>query len=104
MEFDFGPIEALGVDVKAGMDFTGGTDKYVSALRKYYKSSASNKEKIREYLQAEDMPNFAIIVHALKSNSRMIGNTSLGTKFETLEFASKEGDILKIDCRAEYIF
>ena len=96
MEYDFGPIEALGVDINTGIGFTGNKDLYIIALQTYYKSSASNKEKIKEYLQSENMPDFAITVHALKSNSRTIGDASLGTKFETLEFAAKEGDIAKV--------
>ena len=95
MDFDINVLATLGIDTNTGIEYTGGNEKYLSALQRYYKSSAQNKLKISEFLNAWD--NLAIIVHALKSNSRMIGASSLGDKFALLEKAStdKDADIVK---------
>ena len=92
MEFDIGVLSTLGIDTDTGIVYTGGNDKYISALQRYYKSSAQNKQKISDFLGANDLENLAIIVHALKSNSKMIGATALGEKFELLEKASVAKD------------
>lgn len=97
MEFNLNQLTALGVDTKTGMEYTGNQDKYLSALQRFYKSSASNRTKINEFLENKDMENFAITVHALKSNARMIGAETLAKGFETLEQASKEQDIDKVN-------
>ena len=97
MDFDINVLATLGIDTNTGIEYTGGNEKYLSALQRYYKSSAQNKLKISEFLNACDWDNLAIIVHALKSNSRMIGASSLGDKFALLEKAStdKDADIVK---------
>ena len=96
MDFDINVLATLGIDTNTGIEYTGGNEKYLSALQRYYKSSAQNKLKISEFLNACDWDNLAIIVHALKSNSRMIGASSLGDKFELLEHAcvNKEADVV----------
>lgn len=94
MEFSFESLVNLGIDMKTGIDFTGGKDKYLSALQRYYKSSEGNKAKIKEYIESDNLNDFCITVHALKSNSKMIGAANLSKKFETLEAASKNNDLL----------
>ncbi len=97
MEFDFGGITESGIDIKTGFDYTGGQDRYVSALQRYYRSSEGNKEKIKDYLEKNDMENLEIIFHSLKSNSKMIGALSLSDKFAALEAAAGRGDIDSIN-------
>ena len=96
MAFDVELLLPVGIDVKTGLEYTGGRDKFISAMQRYYKASAGNKAKIKEYLDKGDMENLSIVVHSLKSNSRMIGATSLGTKFETMEYASRNGDVAAV--------
>ena len=93
MDFNLDNISALGIDLKTGIEYTGGNDKYISALQRYFKSSENNKKKIKDYLETSDLDNLAITVHALKSNSKMIGAVSLASKFEVLEIASKNKDV-----------
>ena len=92
MEFDLNRLTWLGVDTKTGMEYTGGKERYLSALQRFYKTSENNKKKVWEFLAAGDMENLSIAVHALKSNARMLGAASLADGFETLELASREND------------
>ncbi len=92
MEFDFSILKENGISVTEGISYTGGNEKYVSALQRYFRGYESNKKALEDFLSAGDMENYSIKVHSLKSNSRMIGASALGDAFEELELASKDGD------------
>ena len=40
-DFDISSVSELGLDVETGLSFTGGRDRYLSALQRYYKSYES---------------------------------------------------------------
>ncbi|MBQ6318699.1 MAG: Hpt domain-containing protein [Lachnospiraceae bacterium] len=86
-------LNETGLDTKTGTSYTGGQDKYISALQRFYKNYEKNRAKVCEYLQAKDYENYMITVHALKSNARMIGARDLSTLFETLETAARNNEI-----------
>lgn len=85
-------IEGIELDAKSGIEFTGGQDKYVSALQRFYKDYEENKNKLKGFYEARDYENYMIIVHALKNNAKMIGAIELSKNFEILELAAKEQD------------
>ncbi len=60
---------------------------------RFYNNYEKNRGKIQEFLAAGDYENYTITVHALKSNSKMIGDMELGKSFEELENAGRENDI-----------
>ena len=101
MNFDLESITGAGIDLKTGFDYTGGQDRYVSALQRYYKSSESNMEKIRDFLNREDTDNLEILFHAIKSNSLMIGALSLSDRFALLETSSRDGDLAAVNSNIE---
>ncbi len=96
MEVTLEQVVLLGLDMKEGIKYTGGREKYLSALQRFCKASENNKNRIRECLERGDLPNLTIVVHALKSNSKMIGAQDLSDKFEFLELAAKKGDAEKV--------
>ncbi len=85
-------LNEAGLDTKTGISYTGGQDKYISALWRFYKNYEKNRAKICEYLEAKDYESYMITVHALKSNARMIGARDLSTLFETLETAARNNE------------
>ncbi len=93
MELNTKWVEDIGLDVKQGCEFTGSAEKYFSALSRFYNNYEKNREKVQEFLESEDYENYTITVHALKSNSKMIGAMELGKAFEALENAGRENDI-----------
>ena len=97
MGMDTGWLEEAGIDVNTGISYTGGQDKYVSAIQRFYKNYEKNKAKVKEYHDSKDLENYMITVHALKSNAKMIGATALSTGFETLESAAGNNDTKVID-------
>lgn len=97
MGFDMTLLKKAGLDTDAGIGYTGGEDKYLSAVRRYIKNHEKNRAGVTEYHEARDLESYAIAVHALKSNSRMIGAADLGDLFEELETAAKAGDTETVD-------
>lgn len=86
-------LKALGFDVDAGLMYSQDDEElYIMIVKQFASESKEKKEKLERFLKAEDMPNYAIIVHALKSTSKLIGNMALSDKAKALEFAAKAGD------------
>lgn len=92
MEMDITWLDETGLDTKTGISYTGGQDKYISALSRFCKNYEKNRAKVCTYLEAKDYENYMITVHALKSNARMIGARDLSTLFETLEMAARNNE------------
>ena len=92
MDYDISWLCELGLDTAIGISYTGGKDRYISALSRYYRNYIKTRAQINEYYTTKDYENFGIKVHALKSNSRMIGAMALGDAFEELEMAARNND------------
>lgn len=92
MSFDFTWLKEKGINVENGLAYTGGEEKYASALQRYLKGYEKNRKTIEDLLQSKDIEGYAIRVHAMKSNSRMIGADGLAAAFEELELAVARGD------------
>ena len=90
---DISFLDAKGIDTRTGIEFTGDKEKYISALKRYFNGFEDNSGEISELYEKGDMDNYSITVHALKSNSKMVGAMALAVFFEKLEIASREGGI-----------
>lgn len=90
---DISFLDAKGIDTRTGIEFTGDKEKYISALKRYFNGFEDNSKKVCELYEKGDMDNYSITVHALKSNSKMVGAMALAELFEKLEIASREGGI-----------
>lgn len=92
MDDQFERLEAQGIAVAEGLDYTGGPDRYAAALQRYFHNYEANRAAVEDALSAGELETYTIKVHALKSNSKMIGASALGKAFEELELAGKRGD------------
>ena len=88
---DIRRLEENGIAAKTGIAYTGGEEKYLSALQRFYKGYESNVKAVNDFLSASDTKNYGVKIHALKSNARMIGANPLADAFEELEMAAKSG-------------
>ncbi|MCR5509316.1 MAG: Hpt domain-containing protein [Lachnospiraceae bacterium] len=93
MDHDITKLIEYGIDTETGIGYTGNREKYISALQRFYRSYDKNRAKVESALGENDLENYMIIVHSLKSNARMIGAANLSAKFEALEMASRNGDM-----------
>ncbi len=92
-EGPFAALDAAGIHSQQGLRYCrGDKDFYRSMLQEYAQSAAGKLANIRRFHDAGDWQNYSILVHALKSTSKMIGAEDLSETARTLEFASKEGD------------
>jgi len=92
-------LNETGLDTETGITYTGGNEKYISALQRFYKNYEKNRDKVKEFLDARDYESYMITVHALKSNAKMIGARNLSTLFETLETAARNKEIDLIEAQ-----
>lgn len=94
---DFQALIDKGIDVETGINYAGGEINYLSVIQRLYRVYDKNLKKINDALKAEDYSNYAVYVHALKSNARMIGAMVLGASAEAMELAGKKKDIEAIE-------
>lgn len=66
---------------------------YWKVLKDYYSMIDKKSEKIKHCEEEEDIGNYIVEVHALKSSSKQIGALSLSKKAENLEAAGNRHDI-----------
>ena len=86
-------LEALGIDTAVGMGYCMDDEElYSTLLMQFVEEAPSKRKAMAESFEAGDLKNYAIYVHGLKSTSRMIGDSDLGSRAEALEFASKDGN------------
>ena len=86
-------LESHGVDTETGLGYCMNDDDfYRTLLRQFEEEEKQKRPEIEEYFGKEDLENYAIQVHALKSTSKMIGLTGLSEKAKGLETAAKSGD------------
>ena len=85
-------LKQNNVDVDKGLENMMDIETYDEILNDFYESVPEDMKKIENYKNAGDMPNYAILVHALKSNARSFGFTDLGEMAYAHELESKAGN------------
>jgi signal transduction histidine kinase/DNA-binding response OmpR family regulator/HPt (histidine-containing phosphotransfer) domain-containing protein len=87
-------LPIYGLDLEKGLErFGGDEESYTDVLNSYALNTPALLDKAIECAAEERLPDYAIIVHGIKSSSRSIGAEMLGTKAEALEHAAKAGNI-----------
>jgi signal transduction histidine kinase/DNA-binding response OmpR family regulator len=94
-EFDrreFDKWQINGLDFEKGLErFSGDAKSYLDVLKSYASNTPSLLDKALKCTE-EGLPDYAIIVHGIKSSSNSIGAGMIGAKAEALEHAAKAGD------------
>ena len=86
-------LKQCGVDVETGISNMMDIETYNEILDDFYNSLDEELSKIDNFKNMGDMPNYAILVHAMKSNARSFGFLTLGEIAYNHEMASKASDI-----------
>lgn len=86
-------LKSMGVDVEAGITNMMDLETYNEMLDDFYDSFDEETSAIDSFKNQGDMPNYAIKVHAMKSNARSFGFMKLGDICYAHEMASKANDI-----------
>ena len=80
-----------GINVKDGIEHCGGISAYLDALTVFAQSIISGVKEIAEFYRQNDIKNYTVKVHALKSSARVIGANELSEKAKRLEDAGNAG-------------
>ena len=81
------------IDIKKGLFYCQQDEvTYRSVLSEYALESAGKREKLDHFFADKDWGNYSILIHSLKSSSKMIGAMSLSKLAEQLEHASDAKD------------
>ena len=86
-------LEENGIDVNAGLELLGDMDMYNETMGDFLEEINEKLPKLIEYKNNNDMPNYAIIVHSIKSDSKYLGFKELAEIAYNQEMKSKENDI-----------
>ncbi len=86
-------LKDAGIDVSQGIKNNGTIDLYISVLDRFCESIDEKTEEIEELYRSENIKDYTVKVHALKSSARIIGAVSFGEEAQQLEDAGKSGDI-----------
>lgn len=90
---DVNILKNNGVNVEQGLEVLGDMEMYDETLNDFLEESNTRIPKIKEYKDNGDMPNYAILVHAMKSDSKYLGFTKLAELSYNHEMKSKENDV-----------
>ena len=83
------------LDISLGMEYALNKKPfYIDTLEIYLEETAQSEIELKEFMDAGDMQNYAISVHALKSNSRIVGAVEMGNFAESMERSSKAGALV----------
>ncbi len=86
-------LENNGVDITAALALLGDMDMYNETLAEFLEESKTRLPNIINYYNAQDMANYSILVHAMKSDSKYLGFSRLAELSYNHEMASKEGNV-----------
>lgn len=87
------PWKMEGIDVAAGMEYSGNDeDLYREVLSDYMDTIEVKASVIEKAVEEEDLETYTIEVHSLKSTSRSIGAIELSELAKDLESSGKNGE------------
>ena len=92
-ENEYASLRKAGIDVDTGLTHCQMDEGLYRSLLMEYASEAGKKmQSIRAYYENEDWSHYAVMVHAVKSTSAMIGAAALSDLAYDLERAADEGN------------
>lgn len=81
-----------GIDVDSGVEILGDMEMYNDTLGDFLEEMKERLSKIEGYKDNRDMENYAILVHAMKGDSKYLGFTKLAELSLNHQLKSQEND------------
>jgi CheY-like chemotaxis protein len=91
---DVNYLKSNGVNVEKSLELFGDMEMYDSTLNDFLKDVENRLASLKKYREIGDMKNYAIEVHALKSDARYLGFVTLADLAYEFELKSKANDIM----------
>ncbi|MEI3529936.1 MAG: Hpt domain-containing protein [Bacilli bacterium] len=90
---DINILKNNGVNLDASLDILGDIEMYNDTLNDFLEEIVSKVENLKTYKEADDMPNYAIYAHSVKSDSKYLGFVKLAEIAFNHEIRAKDNDI-----------
>ncbi len=85
-------LEDNGVDVKTGLELLGDMDMYNDTMGDFLEELESKNNDLIGFKEKDDMNNYSILIHSIKSDCKYLGFTHLAELAYEHELKSKEDD------------
>ena len=82
-----------GVDLKHSLEFLGNMQMYNETLQEFINEINNKLNKLEEYKEMDNMEDYRILIHSIKSDAKYLGFKQLAEKSYQHEMKSKEKDI-----------
>lgn len=82
-----------GIDLEKALELLGDMEMYDMTLKDFVSEADNKWLRIKNYKQTEDLENYAIEVHSLKSDSKYLGFMNLADVAYQHELKSKDKDL-----------
>ena len=92
VKYDRSYLEDNGVDVNNALELLGDMDMYNMTINDFMAEVESKWARINDYKNTNNMPDYAIEVHSLKSDCKYLGFMTLADIAYQHELKSKEND------------
>ena len=86
-------LKEHGVDLGHALELLGDIEMYNMTLHGYLEEIGNKHKELKNYLDMEDMDNYAVLVHSMKSDAKYLGFMDLAGICYQHELKSKEKDI-----------
>ncbi len=93
---DVNYLVSNGVNVEKSLELFGDMDMYDATLNDFVEDVEKRLDSLKKFREIGDMPNYAIEVHALKSDARYLGFVTLADLAYQFELKSKANDIMYV--------
>jgi HPt (histidine-containing phosphotransfer) domain-containing protein len=91
---DYTFLNDIGIDTQKGLiNIAGNEEDYLKLLRTFYNSNFNNIDILNSYLKNDDIKDFGILVHGIKSACANIGAIKLSDNAYSFEYAAKMEDV-----------
>lgn len=86
-------LTSNGVDLKGALELLGDIEMYNETFKGFIDEISNKLDKLEEYKNMENMEDYRILVHSLKSDAKYLGFKDLADKSYEHEMKSKENNI-----------
>lgn len=92
-EYDTIILKENNVDVEGALSFVGSIKNYNDMLKEFYKEVDDKIKQLGEFLNNNDMKNYSVLVHSLKSDCKFLGINDFADQAYEHEKESKKSNI-----------
>jgi CheY-like chemotaxis protein/HPt (histidine-containing phosphotransfer) domain-containing protein/anti-sigma regulatory factor (Ser/Thr protein kinase) len=90
--YDINILKENGIDVENGINLLGDISTYNDTLEIFLEENKKRIPEMKKYLESKNMSEYAVIAHAIKSDSKYLGFTNLAKIAFDHEIKGKENN------------